>query len=369
MKRNVLVLLVMLFVSNYVFGQIKKTFELQGNILGLKTGSVVYLLNQKFGSNKMDTVSAVKTKGAEFLMKGTVSGDANYYFLKLDSNISTKYSNALWIANAKLFLKGSICDLANLMLTGSEPHDEFTKLKALHKSVRGCSNENDVLKQFVKDHRNSLYVSDLILKMASVYKTEGLIDTYKLLTDRAKNSYWGTKLGQIVETLEKNKLNDQTKIPNFFITSQDGEKISIHEVAARSKYTLIDFWASWCVPCRSAIPKLKKTYEEFHKKGFNIIGVSTDKSASAWKKALSEENMPWIQGHDNLENASQRLFSIAGIPSYVLIDENGRIVQSNILSAFETVNEESQIKRFKDKSLGTDIYEIVEKLLNNGKSK
>ena len=100
----------------------------------------------------------------------------------------------------------------------------------------------------------------------------------------------------------------------------------------KGKYLLIDFWASWCPPCRKAIPHLKDLYSEFKGKNFEILGVSVDRDAKAWKKALSQENMPWKQvnvtGDDMQEVSAAYKFNT--IPHLVLIGPDGKIIARGI---------------------------------------
>ncbi len=97
----------------------------------------------------------------------------------------------------------------------------------------------------------------------------------------------------------------------------------------QGKVVLIDFWASWCKPCRKSIPHLKEMYNEFHKKGLEIISISTDKNRDKWEKALGEENMIWLQLVDYKKEAS-RLYGITSIPKLFLVDEEGKILAKDL---------------------------------------
>lgn len=95
-----------------------------------------------------------------------------------------------------------------------------------------------------------------------------------------------------------------------------------------SKVTLIDFWASWCKPCREENPKVVALYNEFHKKGLNIISVSLDKNAEDWKKAIQKDGLTWTQV-SNLKEMKDPIaiqYGITQIPTTFLLDSNGTIV-------------------------------------------
>ena len=94
----------------------------------------------------------------------------------------------------------------------------------------------------------------------------------------------------------------------------------------KGKYLLIDFWASWCGPCRQAIPKVKELYNEFKPSGFEVVSVSIDDSKAAWEKAMKEENMPWEQLLSNNKEETMKTFQFGGIPTLYLIDPDGNII-------------------------------------------
>ncbi|HNM25393.1 MAG TPA: TlpA disulfide reductase family protein, partial [Saprospiraceae bacterium] len=100
----------------------------------------------------------------------------------------------------------------------------------------------------------------------------------------------------------------------------------------RGNYLLIDFWASWCGPCRRENPNVKAMYEKYHPKGFNIVGVSLDRERGAWVKAIEADGLVWSHMSDlkgwNSEHA--KIYSVSSIPQTVLLDKEGRIVARNL---------------------------------------
>ena len=111
----------------------------------------------------------------------------------------------------------------------------------------------------------------------------------------------------------------------------EGTELAVSDVAKNAKVLMIDFWASWCGPCRQEMPNVKAAYQKFHAQGFEIIGVSLDKEADAWKKAISDLGMTWPQISDlkgwECEGASA--YSVRAIPATVLI-KDGKIVARNV---------------------------------------
>lgn len=111
----------------------------------------------------------------------------------------------------------------------------------------------------------------------------------------------------------------------------NGNSIALSELVQNNKYTLLEFWASWCAPCRAEIPNLKKAYKKYKGLGLEIYSVSIDSKRKKWEAALKEENAPWPNSMINglEEKAQVDAYGVNGIPASYLIDENGTIVASN----------------------------------------
>lgn len=112
----------------------------------------------------------------------------------------------------------------------------------------------------------------------------------------------------------------------------DGKSVKVSDFVARNKYTLIDFWASWCGPCRAEMPTVAKAYATYHQKGLEVVGVSFDNEKDAWLKAIGQLNMPWPQMSDlkGWESEGAQKYNIRGIPANVLVDQQGRIVAKDL---------------------------------------
>lgn len=129
---------------------------------------------------------------------------------------------------------------------------------------------------------------------------------------------------------------------DFSQATPEGDELSI--LSVEGKYILVDFWASWCKPCRAANPALVETYEKYHSKGFNIIGVSLDRSREDWITGIEEDGLEWPQISDLKfwENEVAVYYGIRFIPQNLLIDGNGVIVEHNMdeasLNAFLEAN-------------------------------
>ncbi len=138
------------------------------------------------------------------------------------------------------------------------------------------------------------------------------------------------------KTLASAKIAEGSEAPEIKLKSPDGNEITLSSF--RGKYVLIDFWASWCSPCRKANPDLVKLYKKYKTKDFEIYSVSLDRDKDAWKAAIKADKMTWIQVSDLLywDSPVAKLYSVEAIPFSVLIDKKGKILsKSNELSVIE----------------------------------
>ena len=115
-------------------------------------------------------------------------------------------------------------------------------------------------------------------------------------------------------------------IPAISYPAEKGKLQALEQF--KGKYLLIDFWASWCGPCRAAVPKVKRLYAQYKDKGFEVVSISIDDSKSAWIKAMEEEQMPWQQWLSPDKMATMKNFLFSAIPTLYLVDREGKIMGS-----------------------------------------
>ena len=173
------------------------------------------------------------------------------------------------------------------------------------------------------DNKDSFWGPLMMISLTS-YFTDDMKKTYEALSQEAKDSYYGKKVKDELYPAGK----EGTKVPEFTVTDNNGKSITLAELCQGKKYILIDFWASWCNPCRKEIPNLKKLYKEYADKGFQIISISIDKKKADWEKALKEENLEWPNFLDNGDVAIA--YKVKMIPTMYLIDTNGVMVGEDL---------------------------------------
>jgi thiol-disulfide isomerase/thioredoxin len=133
-------------------------------------------------------------------------------------------------------------------------------------------------------------------------------------------------LKQAAETAEGMTIKD------FKQSGLDGTELSLKGEVAKNKITVIDFWASWCGPCRQEMPFMLELYGKYKDKGLGIIGISLDEDSDAWKAATQQLNIPWPQMSDlkGWENAIAQHFCVTSIPHTIVVDQHGKILKRGL---------------------------------------
>lgn len=199
-----------------------------------------------------------------------------------------------------------------------------------------ASQLTDVAGKIVLDrlqHYAEVYADrEAVLAILMLLKGEEYEETVKKVVDNLSKLYPGSlALKDFKAVLAQRELAKQGQMaPEFSCPTPDGKK-NFGPQDFKGKFLVMDFWASWCGPCRAEIPHLKKAYEKYADKEVAFFSVSIDKSNAAWKKALGEENMPWEQVcAPQAGKEVMRLYQFSGIPYVLILDKEGRIVGTNL---------------------------------------
>lgn len=343
-------------------GQDKKSgnFELKGNFTNTK-GETIYL--EKLGSNEPVVVdSAVIDDKGDFEFSNYTpkigfyrvkSSPQNFAMLVLDSADKIKLSGNLndlgnsykveGSAETKLFIEyNEISKQRDLRLDSlnkafqalmevnkmdSKKMDSLSKLfEAPYNSIVGASNVLliDKLKQNVSMYSSLIAVQALEPdQYADVYKALDAGLSGKFPNDNNVKMFHGVVSSMLATTI------GQTA-PDIRLTTPEGKELSLNSF--KGKVVLIDFWASWCGPCRKEMPNVVKAYAKFKNKGFEIFGVSLDMDKDRWVEAIAKDGITWPQVSDLKQWGSSvvKLYNIQGIPYTVLLDKEGKILAKNL---------------------------------------
>lgn len=190
-------------------------------------------------------------------------------------------------------------------------------------------------KKAIKEHPNTLSAAYILadLQRTRLVPADEMKELYRTLSDEIRKTSVGQELGYVIDPPKGVEIGDTA--PNFSALTPDGKELSLKEVLAKDgKYTLVEFWASWCPNCQEEMPHVVDIYKDFHDKGLNIIGVSIDKEKSEWVNAIQDYGMDWDQV-SNLkywQDPIVRSYGVNSIPTNYLLDENGKVIAIKLLN-------------------------------------
>lgn len=300
--------------------------------------AVILLVKDAYGSRNImleNTQMEVKGKvtpqtsnGSTIYNLESLSISGSPLSARYDSLMQVRtYTESLYKANAQ---KHASFD--SLLQEAYKAKDQ-ARIKELRESEAGKARAADdarffqivdsVYRKTVIDNKDSFWGPLMMISLTS-YLDKNMSSWYEALSPEAKNSYYGQLVKEELYPAGK----EGSKVQEFTVKDSNGKEITLSELCQGKKYILIDFWASWCNPCRKEIPNLKKLYAQYAEKGFSIISISIDKNKADWEKALKEENLPWNNFLD--ETGVADLYKVRFVPTMYLIDAKGIMVGENL---------------------------------------
>ncbi len=332
-----------------------KTFKIEGKLTGIENGKV-YLQNIRDGRpNPVDTADI--TAGA-FKFEGKVDSP-ELYFVIVDGH---QMPVVLFAENGKISIEGSVDSLDKATVSGSKSHDLFkkfndempdakrsmairdeymqaqmsqdqAKMTALGDEMNSIiENQQAYMKKFVFDNVANPVGAFMGLNVASMLEFSELDSLVKLLEVKQPNHIYVQDLKKAIEPMKAHQqsleaVKEGKVAPAFSLVTTDGKEVSLESF--KGKYVLVDFWASWCQPCRQENPNVVAAYKAFNSKGFEVLSVSVDRDEEAWKNAIKEDGLSWTQVRD-AENKVAELYAIQQIPTTFLLDQQGVIIATNL---------------------------------------
>ncbi len=189
--------------------------------------------------------------------------------------------------------------------------------------------KREVVAQFVKDYPQSTRAAMAIAENYAYYAEAADVEPlYNLLDEKIKASPKGIEIKKLISVYSTVAIGN--KAPEIAEETTDGKMINLSSL--HGKYVLLDFWASWCGPCRRENPNIVAAYKEFKDKGFTIFGVSYDTKKDRWQKAIADDQLNWYQVSDlkGWKNSTSDQYGIKAIPSNLLLDKDGKIIAKNL---------------------------------------
>lgn len=181
---------------------------------------------------------------------------------------------------------------------------------------------------FIKAHPTSWVSFEVLLQQPPLTPTTLTAPLYAALSPALRTSVAGQEYAQQLAKQQVTAIGAQA--PDFQQSTPAGQLVNLRDY--RGKYVLVDFWASWCKPCRAENPNVLKAYEAYKNRNFEVLSISLDDAREKWLQAIAEDHLPWLQVADLLgtQNEAAQRYNVTAIPQNFLIDPAGKIVASNL---------------------------------------
>ncbi len=334
MKRLLQIISALLITSSAVA---QKGFDLKVSLADLKEPAKLILTVRDVGQWKEFTA---ESQNGNFEIKGVVQEPAfaflvMKYLSETDRPPEAENISELFIENRMISVKGSGV-LKQAVIEGGPLQQELEQLKTALKAFQSNQGieRSEVVKEFVLHHPKSFVsiyaLQDFSMDNSFRLEVEKVSPLFQSLSPDIKASMLGKELAHDIELAQRTTLGSIA--PDFI--QQDTLQKNVSLKSFRGKYVLIDFWASWCKPCRVENPELVKAYNAFKEKNFTILGVSLDNNKTSWLKAIRKDGLTWTHVSDLKfwKNEVALLYGVKTVPQNFVIDPSGKIIGKNIPS-------------------------------------
>jgi len=322
----------------------QKNFTITGNVEGLKEGTPVSLTTL---GETADTIAKARAKAGKFVLMGKLNEPS---LSSLNFKGFTK-KIVFFVENSNISITGDTKENSKSTITGSVSQKDYEQMHTIfdpvferYAKLQKKANDSGVTASvkeeamalngefksktdaFVGQYNNSFVTPLLLLQFKDdIEMTE---QQFNRLTPAVQQSVYGKYIRQSIDAAKVGAVG--TKAIDFTQNDTEGKPVSLSQF--KGKYVLVDFWASWCAPCRQENPNVVKQYNIYKSKGLNILGISLDVDKRLWEQAIKKDGLSWNHASDlkNFNGPTEVLYHIEAIPSNFMIDPQGNIVAKNI---------------------------------------
>lgn len=316
----------------------------------------------KYVDGKETIIDSAVFAGTKVELTAPYDDPQTAYYIKFDLNDKNCNTNGscgeafpVFTENQNTTISGDLEDFPNWTVKGCPVMDEWSayresivpmenQMKALYDEAGEMAMAGDTVKGAemmeqlfaMMDEYNNKRL-DYLRSHGDRYLTHFMLDQEKEQLDLevvkeiasgfTTESMYSKSINDYLTTYERVEMG--SPFMDFTLKTVDGKEVNLAETIKNNKVTMIDFWASWCGPCRGENPYVKAAYEKFHVKGLEIIGISVDSDEAAWQKAVNDDGLPWTHVRD-IDHSASNDYLVRCIPSNFLFDQNGVIIARNL---------------------------------------